>query len=411
MLPVIQQSEFLIDGIALFHTNWNFFTPLANVYIPLPFVLQSSEINKSIKGTRVLRNLRYMWTLKLFHINSFEMKLIVCSNLKTIPYVEIIAKLRVAIENCISRLKSTTHTKRFHDQTLPDNIRYLCVMQCDYKEFGYLLEQEISGITQQTFYSPFTTTDEGRLEMYFFASAFGQNAVVHDILPNINVDWVNLSEIIVHVATDYVLKDHVLLWDRQKIQDLFMCEPNYEYCNAGVIGCGNFYFIPKVMNNDVCFTLVKLYSELTKYVKTTKAFKTSEIASFLCESEGSDSTMSKLKQRRMLQTIKKYIDQCNGVMRCVKSLKTYTFVSARLECLVSVLGGTNHWEQVLDYCKRFRDLNNFNNVKLFKSLPVLCLQKRIESYVGCSISTILSQLNQLRYCLTEGDKIFGFSIG
>jgi len=415
MESTIQRGPKLIDGIAVLHTNWNFFESLSSVHIPLPFVFLPSEVSKSIKGTRILRQFKYMWSAKLFSANSFNVKLIICSNLRNIPYVQVSKNTRAAFEKSLTRLSAnfSTCTNKYHDQTNADALKQFCVMQCDFKQFGYLLEQDLAIVTNQEYADPFSAdpAQHGCVKAFFLASSFGQNAEFDCIKENLHLDWVNVSEVIVHIAVDFNQSQRVLFWRRKNVTEVFDCHPNYEYSNIGVRGCGNFYFIPPRMEGEVCFSLIKLYSELTKFAKSTFAFKKSEVAKFLAENDGASHHLFHQARRRILQKIKHFEQMCSTVDKCVESTAKYEQTGARLECLVSVFGGTDRWKELSDYFDLMLETNNFQNPDLFISTPVSKITARQKFYVKPAIRTIQAHLEKLKRTLISENEVFDFTFG
>jgi len=405
----VNQSDIMIDGVVLINTNWNFLTPISNVYIPLPLLLRSVAPQKQFKGNKTLRNFKSLWKMKLFKIHDLDVSLAICGNHSSIDYSLTLQKIKCALEKSRNRL-SSTFTRRYHDQVCYETVKAFCIVQRDFKEFGLFFEQEL----QREFGSCDEYGDESgtsSLEIFFVATAFGQNSQFEVVMEHLQIDWVNCVEVIVHIARDYTLPETALFWKKETVQEMFGCKPNYTYSNIGLVGCGNFYFVPSVVKGEMCLTLVKLYSELTKHAKMGKPFYTSYAAELFFGYDGACMfSLTSREKQSCCKKLKRVKEDCEMVEKIIKTLETYTAISARLEFLMSVTGDGDQWEKIKEFGENFFNRNNWRSSDMFLKLPLSKVVSRMKLYVNPCLETIKRCGLELESSL-KSERAFAFSLG
>jgi hypothetical protein len=264
----IVASGHLFDGIAIISENWNFITPIKNVYIRDLLLLTSVKLSSQLKGNRTVRTYRRGWTMSLFNAADLEISLLFYArnmNVNVIPFNEIIAVVKICLKETFQSLRPCP-TKHFYDSVQEKTKKEHCVISCDYSTVGTLLTANLVAKFRNR---EFEFEDQsGEIGFYFLGKAFGQNLPIEKFdLYCHRFNWEHITECLYHIAVDYhSIAGGALLWKRKAMQDIFNRVPNYEYSNIGLCGVGNFYYIPQVNNEHVCCTMIKTYSELNKFM-------------------------------------------------------------------------------------------------------------------------------------------------
>src|SRR5665811_146970 len=87
-----------IDGFVIFGETWNFLRPGQNAGILLPIYIQSVELKKCFKGSRLLSVYKFGWSVRLFFICDMQVDLLFLGNIPNVCYHSLIK----VVKDCLS---------------------------------------------------------------------------------------------------------------------------------------------------------------------------------------------------------------------------------------------------------------------------------------------------------------------
>lgn len=413
-------SDVLIDGVAFAAKNWNALQPDKIIRIQFPPFCSCKDPSKFLKGFRTFKNIRRMYCMMLFELCSFDMSL--CFYLpgnedNFLEFKRLQDFVCKSFELCVEDMNESQTRQMLLQSTEPvlsdrktnSKIDRFAVAVSDYKVLGDKLQQAFSNVPLlRSFGLP------SILEHCFIGTNFGQSANINFILATVlqKLRVASTIECCLHIAYDCVATNKTILFARRNVINQMKHTPSYEYFPCAVHGAGNYYFTyDNAFGQKIQITLLKLYSEMNKFVKNSidKPFQESLIGRHILKCltvATNDRTVTTLK--RELKRTEKFGKQIDLIERLANETCHNRTHKGRIEAIVSLYSGSTN-----DIISAACEVHKFiMSRKLLQQECVLAVDTAVillrqKNYLLPSVKLLRFHLNNLRAFLMNSNQLPG----
>lgn len=355
--------EILVDGVAIVGTTWNFLEPKKLVDITFPTLIVIRESTKFLKGMKYFEGYYHLYTLNLFELSNFRVYLCFHDNKDSfIEFDKLINHIGRQMDKTLLRMQSSETYKLLKQSLLPKIAERkmksgstMPIFVSDYKRFGIIFSHLLNNKQQLN-----ESQLPGSLQACFVGTIFGQAAPIKPILKNLAENIVGdlAQECCIHIAYDCVAEEKTILFHRKELKSRIKRRPSHEYFPNAICGASNCYFeFQKNPMQQIQITLVKMYSELYRYVHRSKEkpYKESKIGNFIVSYlTNSLHCRTVTGTKKLLETVDQYLEQVCLLNRLIELTSLNPSQKARIEAIVSLCNNS-----VTDFTVAAKNVHDF----------------------------------------------------